>query len=92
MNIQPVKQPLLPAISRLLQPGKDSATAITVPLGPNRHAVRAAEYRAIAAQALSSAETSGLAHVREKFTRSAQVWTEMAEAHERRAHSAEAAR
>lgn len=53
--------------------------------GINRHLVRAAEYRAIAAGSMTAAEASELPRVREKLLRSAQVWTAMAEADEHRA-------
>ena len=91
MNTEPMTPPMLARNNEALLQPADQTAAGGAALRPNRHAARAAEYRVIAAQALSSAETSGLAHVREKFERSAQVWTEMAEADERRA-SPEAAR
>lgn len=87
MNIEPMKPPMLARNDEILFQLADQAVVGEAALRPNRHAARAAEYRVIAAQALSAAETSGLAHVREKFERSAQVWTEMAEADERRANS-----
>jgi hypothetical protein len=92
MNIEPMKPPILERTDEVsFQPTGPASVDAAEPR-PNRHATRAAEYRVIAAQALSSAETSGLAHVREKFARSAQVWTEMAEADERRAQPLPAAR
>jgi hypothetical protein len=49
----------------------------------NRHQVRAGEFRALADAATASAAASVLAHVREKFERSAEVWTKLAENEER---------
>jgi hypothetical protein len=49
--------------------------------------LRAAEYRARADEALASAESATLQHVREQRRHSAAVWTSMAEAEEARAHT-----
>ena len=44
----------------------------------NRRQIKADEFRALADAAAASAAASDLAHVREKFTRAASVWTELA--------------
>ena len=49
-----------------------------------KYPIRADEYRARAAAELEAGAASPLEHVREKHVRSAQVWTDLAEAEEHR--------
>jgi hypothetical protein len=57
------------------------------PKAPNRHEVRAAEFRAFASDARRAGEAAGLQHVREKFERSARVWSDLADGEDSRMRS-----
>jgi hypothetical protein len=50
----------------------------------NKRQIKADEFRELANAATASAAATNLAHVREKFTRAASVWTQLADDEERR--------